>query len=180
MAAPTRRQGASLEQKQAWAKQLLKEGYESFAASEGSKDSGDGKETTEVKLYYGPTGSNTVPGKSGYGKGHAEMAALYEYYSKTHGNNERRFLANVGGTKLDCTSKPCCVRCSAILGLLGVQPYRDSTKKTQDTMGSTEWGMHPDLRNVLRNHEGIQRRIGLHEPVPEGVFEAFSSLSLQQ
>ena len=80
-----------------------------------------------------------------HGCGHAEMDALAQYVAT--GNNTFENMV------LSCTTKPCCVRCSAVLGLLGIEAC-DRTLKYSKPMGSTEWGISDSVAKAVANHIG--------------------------
>ena len=122
---------------------LLKVGYKAFDAA--VSINGDGSESTEVTLYVysGRRLRKQYIGRTGKGHGHAEMDALYQFVKdKTVPH------ANVS-LELSCTAKPCCVRCSAVLGLLNVSTANDNTHKSPKAMGSTQWGIPDEVAEYV-------------------------------
>lgn len=89
--------------------------------------------------------SGAYSGNTKNKRGHAEIDALYQFF-KAAGWSD----AVIGSydLEIDCPAKPCCVRCSAILGLLGVSAAPNQ-RKTTGTMGKTAYGAHPDFTEYL-------------------------------
>jgi hypothetical protein len=60
------------------------------------------------------------------------------------------------GVEVECTEKPCCYRCSCILGALGIVA-NDGTRKSSSSMGSTQWGgLGPEERDFIELYLGIK------------------------
>jgi hypothetical protein len=59
-----------------------------------------------------------------------------------------------GGKTVACTAKPCCYRCSIVLGLLGFAPRTAATRKAQSGMGSTQWVLQEPLKSALTRRYG--------------------------
>jgi hypothetical protein len=114
---------------------------------------GDGAESCEVNLFYAvkpvTTGYFVIKGSTGKGYGHAEMHALHQ------------LLVEIGvaafdnyDVRIDCTKKPCCARCSVVLGFLGVKVANGATKKSNKCMGSTQWGVSMKVRELIKAKGG--------------------------
>jgi hypothetical protein len=127
-------------------KGTLRDGYKAFAASE-SEDTKSGTMTTTAILT---ADGSEYTGNSG--KGHAEMDALNQMLV-ANGKNLAALL-ELDGKTVTCTAKPCCYRCSVVLGLLGFAPSSAETKKTASGMGSTQWALPDPLGSVLKAKYG--------------------------
>lgn len=145
------------------ASKLIQDGWNAFSAAEG--EGGDGEESCTVKLYYGAGGSCEVCGATGQGHGHAEMDAIWKLFMDVCGGDIEKFRKYLGTLKIECEDKPCCRRCSAILGLLKAAATA-GTKKTSKNMGSTEWSLVPDLRRLLEgllgHPDAVLSELGSH------------------
>lgn len=131
---------------------LMDTGYTNFKAQEVGPNEGDGTQSCDATLYYLPAGAgggvwSNAKGSTADHNGHAEMAAIFNFWVNVCQENYATFS---GATKrIECTSKPCCVRCSAILGLLLIARQSTATKKTSYTMGGTQWVLVEKLRQLL-------------------------------
>ena len=115
-------------------RRLIAEGYASFNAIE--SEHGDGSQSTSVTLYWN---NLKISGSTGNFQGHAEMDALTGFLNLTCDKNKETFKKLVGQCSISCTAKPCCVRCSSLLGLLGIRPFGNKTKKTRRAMEQTNY-----------------------------------------
>ena len=134
--------------------------WSEFEAPE-TEAGGDGAADCMATLYYHPAG--TIPGSTG--TGHAEMVALDEfirkicrmdpnemrkYFDREHKRDRKgNLLVSPAKVRIECTAKPCCLRCSSVLGALkiGAMP---GTFKTRRSMGSTQWGgLSPAVRGLI-------------------------------
>jgi len=126
-------------------KSVLTGGFDDFGAGLSSETKGGGS-TTAVVLRIGRRAFN---GSSG--AGHAEMNAL---------NDALETLGSLGAIRaarsktVACTAKPCCYRCSIVLGLLGFRAHSQHTKKTRSGMGSTQWVLPQPLKGALEDDYG--------------------------
>jgi cytidine deaminase len=133
------------------AQDQLKVGFAGFNAEVGT--GGSSSQDCSARLHYiigdYVTGLqfNHVEGSTGQGHGHAEMDALHKFWTDICAKDLTTFISY--RKKIQCESKPCCVRCSAVLGLLGIEALDEDTRKTRSTMGSTEWAVTPDVRELL-------------------------------
>lgn len=116
-------------------------GYAAFEAEE-SSDSGDGSQSTAVTLWVS---GKPYEGATGVG-GHAEMNALLKVLADL---GDLDTVIATGGKTVECTAKPCCYRCSVVLGLLGFSAHSDDTTKTRSGMGGTQWAMPADLKRAV-------------------------------
>lgn len=163
----TKTQTLAFLQIQSQAKTKLIEGYEAFLATE--KEVEDGKQDCSATIHYmsGAEDVGSVSGATGEGNGHAEMSALYWFLSVYCKGNHETFGNAL--LEVECLAKSCCMRCSAILGLLGVWP-RGETYKAPKHMGGTQWGLNEDLAKAIAAKTGVDHR----------VLRAFGSLSQDQ
>lgn len=113
----------------------LSRGYVNFKAVEMGKESGDGRQDCNVTLTVGST---EFTGETGKDHGHAEMDALHKIAEKFK-HDPAGFIA--AEKTVMCEQKPCCKNCAAMLGHLGFCAKDDKTGKTNNAMGSTEWGV---------------------------------------
>ena len=134
--------------------------WDAFSAEETS-DKGDGKMDCKAILYYAKDVTDTSQGYiqifGETGSGHAEMNALDEFIRTICGSKSATLstYCAAGALFIECTTKPCCCRCSAILGALSVRPSSSDTKKTKAPMGSTQWGgLSPTVRDVIATYLG--------------------------
>lgn len=126
--------------------QTLRNGYLAFNAGEVTPQAGGGN-ATQVTLVV--NGVNYV-GNSGTGV-HAEMNAVAAALAAAGNLNALRQIA---GKTVDCRAKPCCYRCSIVLGLLGFSPQTHHTTKTRRGMGQTQWVLSEALREALFEEYG--------------------------
>jgi hypothetical protein len=124
-------------------------GYARYSAPPGSENDGD--ENCEVKLRVnthddasGIAHYTSYPGKTGKGNGHAEIDAIVTYL-KTIGWDPAAFRSCP--LFMECTSKPCCFYCSAVMGLLAIRPWAQTFKSTK-RMG-VSYGLPPQLRQFI-------------------------------
>lgn len=125
-------------QKQDIAKNLMRRGWKDFNVSEGQQ--GDGTQDTQVQMIFTitkPNGSRYrkwFDGKTGVGHGHAEIDALYQIYEQYFEQRSPYKLQKDDKYSIEvvCESKPCCVHCAAIMGLLNItgSPKTEKSKKT--------------------------------------------------
>ncbi len=134
--------------------------WSEFEAPE-TESGGDGAADCMATLHYDP--ARTIPGSTG--TGHAEMVALDEfiknvcrmdrgemgkYFDREHKRDRKgKLLVSPAKVRIECTAKPCCLRCSSVLGALkiGAAP---GTFKTRRPMGSTQWGgLSPAVRGLI-------------------------------
>jgi len=130
------------------AAQFILNGFDNFNATESSE--GDGKNATAIKLKIG---KRVYPGATGLNHGHAEMDALYDF-CKEHGDDAIAEFKKAKVKTISCTKKPCCVKCSAIMGHLGFRPAA-GTNKTYHTMGGTEWGVDPIVKKFIAAYASV-------------------------
>ena len=132
---------------------LLSQGYSYFNTEE--RDFNDGMQDCSVDLtvlaqngvrsdFHGTTSSQ---------RGHAEIDALCQFLTQIGWN--------VGAysnytLQIACTSKPCCVYCSAIMGLLGIIPS-DGTYKSRRRMG-VSYALPYQLRRFISELIGVNER----------------------
>ena len=134
-------------------KAKMSEGYQAFQAGLGNGANGDGKAKTTVSLVAnGPGGiSATYVGVSG--EGHAEINALAQL-CQDQGIVNGNVLVDDWALGLECEAKPCCCRCSAILGLLDVVGSDKTLKCPQTMTAGGTWGFgggSDNLKQVLRS-----------------------------
>jgi tRNA(Arg) A34 adenosine deaminase TadA len=146
-------------------KQLL-EWWTQFDAEYGT-ESADKSATCQVKMTcvlpdekkQSNWVKQNVEGKTGSGTGHAEMAALDEIARRVNydADSLRKALHFSYGkmtydAKVTCTSKPCCVQCSIVLGALGIRASQ-TTKKSSHTMtAGAAWGVSNSLKTCLGDY----------------------------
>jgi hypothetical protein len=131
-----------------------KKWFDNFETGSTPKEDSDGQQSCRVKLYYSDT--KFFEGKTGQGKGHAEMDALDKFIS--HMNSQKTGLADYT-LRIRCEDKPCCVQCSAIMGALNIKPFSVlGTKKTHEVMkaGGT-WGVSNNTKDFLSTHLNISK-----------------------
>ena len=152
---------------QSEAKEQLIRGYEAFRATEEEID--DGKQDCTATIHYmsGAEKVGSVSGSTGEGNGHGEMSALFWFLVDTCKGDHETFGDAL--LEVECLAKSCCMRCSAILGLLDVWP-RGKTYKAPKSMGGTQWGLHVDLAAAIATKTGVDAR----------VLRAFGALSQDQ
>lgn len=122
-------------------------GFDNFDVSEKKSDNSDQDCQATILYRIPPRGRwRRIEGSTGEGHGHAEMDALHKLWVGVCGED----FAIYSGYSLavECLAKPCCCRCSAVLGLLGISATK-GTYKTRATMGSTEWGVSREVRELL-------------------------------
>jgi hypothetical protein len=122
-------------------RQTLITGWNTFKAKESTNTKSGTTETYAVLNYNG----KDYPGKAG--AGHAEMKALVDILADAKSLDAIKDDKTV--KTVECTGKPCCYRCSIVLGLLGFKAKDDKTMKTKSGMGGTQWYMAPDLATAL-------------------------------
>lgn len=125
----------------------LASGWTAFAAQETDVTT-SGTTATAVTLYMG-----VIPyAGSSASTSHAEMDALNDILIGM-GDSLDDVIAYPNKT-VDCTAKPCCYRCSIILGLLGFSARTGGTKKTRRGMGQTQWVLPSPLREKIAERWG--------------------------
>jgi hypothetical protein len=141
-------------------------GFARFAASVG--DDNDGMQGCGATILYNDSGAwRPYVGATGRDHGHAEMHALFQFVAHVCKFKVDKFdaiLASVTveidknkvncGIRVECTAKPCCLYCSAMLGLLGIRPWDANTKKSVSRMGGTQWGIPESLRQFISDKAG--------------------------
>jgi hypothetical protein len=151
LASGRQRGGASM----AW-QNIVAAGYNSFAAIE--QNFNDGAQDCTAAVWYPSPRSGRwkyLVGATGQGCGHAEMHALSQFTNNVCGNDVATFRDIRGGRLfVECESKPCCLYCSAVLGLLGIEPKDASTRKWKKRMGGTQWAITPQFRTFVANASG--------------------------
>ncbi|UCC53939.1 MAG: hypothetical protein JSV68_08185 [Anaerolineaceae bacterium] len=128
-------------------RQILREGFAAFQAQTTTQTKGGGNSTTAILTvsgipYYGTSESVS----------HAEMDALNKLLIAHGGSLDDIISHNV--KTVACTAKPCCYRCSIVLGLLRFKAATDSTKKTESGMGSTQWVLPRPLSEKITERYG--------------------------
>jgi hypothetical protein len=127
----------------------LRAGYNAFNATE-TDDTKSGTTTTAAVLTI-----QDIPYAGKSGNGHAEMDALNDMLIGKGGTAEDlEEIRTTAGKTVTCTTKPCCYRCSVVLGLLGFAPSSAATRKTSSGMGSTQWVLQEPLKSVLTARYG--------------------------
>ncbi|MBV1882125.1 MAG: hypothetical protein KUG82_10845 [Pseudomonadales bacterium] len=124
----------------------IRKGYQAFNAAESIPPSGIQTLSCTAKLYY--TNNNitsTVAGVSNNGV-HAEMDALKQFYVGTCHYNDHAFSSVT--LQMESGPLPCCIRCAAVCGLLGVFAM-PNTHKTPTSMGTAQWQLPDDLAQLL-------------------------------
>lgn len=145
---PERRASSRLAKKKAYAMTVdMRECWEAFDAPE--DPASDGEESCVATIYDRTRPKATYPGATGKGAGHAEMHGLLQLLQACEkgGRSLEDLLLNEEVEVL-CVDKPCCARCSVILGLLGVKA-RKGTTKTKFTMGSTSYSIADELKQFI-------------------------------
>jgi hypothetical protein len=140
------------------------EQWNKFSAPRDDKSNDGAQECGAYLLYKDSAGTAQPPirGETVAKEGHAEMNALNRFLRDQcgyDGSKLKEFQTRNGDKKdpvlaIDCTAKPCCVRCSIVLGALGFWAT-PGTSKTTRAMGSTNWGMHPRAEQFLRDFLGL-------------------------
>ena len=102
-------------------------------------------------------GSN-YEGSTGQGNGHAEMDALHNFIMSDPGGTGNVKLSIAACAKIlkeastpkavYCPSRPCCLKCTTVLKGLKFK-LASGTKWSEDSMGSTEWGVSMNVRTLL-------------------------------
>jgi hypothetical protein len=133
------------------------EWFNQFKATLADSKAGDGKQATQVELFFtDPVGliKTSQVGVSGT-NGHAEMNALDAIF-KLHGYDQGKCATILdSGITVKCEAKPCCVRCSVVLGGIGAGAETDNTKKINKTMGQTQWVVSQKLAEILATYLGV-------------------------
>ncbi|MEL6998531.1 MAG: hypothetical protein AAFP68_09750, partial [Pseudomonadota bacterium] len=123
-------------------RQTLWNGYIAFAANETTQTTGGGNDTSATLLIgsirYGGSSTSVC---------HAEMDALNDILIG-NGDDLQAVIAHAD-KKVECEAKPCCYRCSVVLGLLGFAPFDEKTLKTAKGMGQTQWVLPSPLKEEL-------------------------------
>lgn len=128
----------------------LKLGYSNFPAQE-TDDRFSGTKDTSVTMVVSTYGSSSG---TSHHTGHAEMDALNALLT-SHPNMMDDWPAFLALTKtIKCDTKPCCYRCSVVLGLLNFAPAGSTTRKTSSGMGQTQWVLPEPLNTHLKGHFG--------------------------
>lgn len=125
----------------------LRAGYAAFRAVE-TKDTKSGTQDTTATLSVSGisyVGSSKSPG-------HAEMDALNDILIG-NGDSLDDVIAHDNKT-VSCTAKPCCFKCSIVLGLLGFGPASGATLKTRSGMGGTQWVLQSPLKEKIEERYG--------------------------
>lgn len=126
---------------------ILRRGYRAFAARK-SSGGGDGRAECQATLDYG---DDSVEGATGRSHGHAEMDALHNFWVDVCEKDLETFKQKLkDGVTIECTAKPCCARCAAILGAFGIAPTDETYKTRRILTGGGVWGMSLDLKNLMR------------------------------
>lgn len=104
-------------------------------------------QSCDAALTIGPV---TVQGSTGQGSGHAEMTALSKWIDSLNNGatTADTVLQAVSVRKVYCPSRPVCKQCAAVLQGLGFT-LGDQTKWGSKTMGSTEWGLAGNVKELL-------------------------------
>lgn len=147
---------------------LKTKGYKLFKATEVDVGKGDGQQKCSAVLTVTlkedavlPEPSHSVVGDdvSGeyYGdtknqRGHAEIDAVFQFLKAT-GWNKNAF--ELYDAEISCPAKPVCVRCAAMLGLLGVTAAENQTK-TASAMGKTSYSAPTDLVKYLADKQNVR------------------------
>jgi hypothetical protein len=98
---------------------------------------------------------HTIVGKTG--EGHAEMNALRQLIILCKYDAEVFTQILRAGVTVVCIEKPCCYRCSCILGALGIVASV-GTRKNAKKMGKTQWGgLSEEDRAFIEAHLGITK-----------------------
>jgi hypothetical protein len=135
--------------------EVFRRGWEAFDTEE--RTGGDGDMTCVAKIEFrvkggGDSFSQEFVGSTGTGRGHAEMDALTQFIAVECNWDVGAFQRY--DVQVVCTDKPCCCRCAAVLGLLRVSAGH-GTYKSPRGMGSTQWGVSPDMRAFLGAFTGV-------------------------
>jgi hypothetical protein len=130
---------------------LIDEGWKDFSGDEQALNDGEESCTATLLLYSGESWVGALVGSTKNERGHAEMDALFQYLRMIKENKQE-----FGTFKLviQCLDKACCVKCAAILGLLGVRAS-PRTFKSKKTMGKTGYAIHPELRTFITKYKKI-------------------------
>jgi hypothetical protein len=124
---------------------LLEKGYLIFMAK--VKDFNDGKQdctATLTAIHAVTKARGDFEGSTKNGHGHAELDAIYQFLKAIRWDLT---VYTDYSIQVTCTSKPCCVYCSAVMGLMGIVPGHD-TYKINKSMGIS-YAIPPDIRNFL-------------------------------
>jgi hypothetical protein len=132
---------------------LLDQGYSSFHTEE--REFGDGRQDCSAKLIVvdGSGVRSVYDGSTSSQKGHAEIDALCQFLREIGWNTG---TYNTYTKKIECTSKPCCKYCAAVMGLLGIIPS-DRTYKSRRSMG-VSYALPPYLRRFISDKTGALER----------------------
>ncbi|HEX4326998.1 MAG TPA: hypothetical protein VH105_09270 [Burkholderiales bacterium] len=130
---------------------LIDEGWKAFSADEQALNDGEESCVAKLHLYLNDSWVGALIGSTRNNRGHAEMDTLFQYLGVLKENKQ------VFGTHklvMECLDKACCVKCAAILGLLGVGAT-SKTFKSKKTMGKTGYAIHPELRTFIAKTKKI-------------------------
>lgn len=139
----------------------IRKGYQAFTAPESIFPSNVALACT-AKLYY--TNNNITSTVAGVANSciHPEMDALHNFYVGICNYNDHAFRSVL--LSMESGPSPCCIRCSAVLGLLGVVAM-PNTFKTPKPMGTTRWQIPDSIAQLLAiktgNNEGLYKQFGI-------------------
>jgi tRNA(Arg) A34 adenosine deaminase TadA len=138
-------------------KDVVDKGYDAFAAEKGRVN--DGNQDCVAYIAYRDSDIATtkwIVGSTGKGAGHAEMHALTQFVTNECDGKVSKFKEYAKyGIEVMCEAKPCCLYCSAILGMLRIKPWDHCTTKSDKRMGSTQWAINMSLRTFMSEYTGI-------------------------
>ena len=122
--------------------------YDQFDAQPGAIN--DSEERCAATLYWHEGNKrmwHSIGGKTGTQYcSHAEMNALHEFLGMIDWpTNANIFWAY--DLEIECTSKPCCRQCSAVLGLLRIRPRGGTTKSLGNNRAG--WGLSNNMKQFL-------------------------------
>lgn len=146
---------------------LKSKGYQLFKATEVSVEKGDGQQKCSAVLTVTLKEGAVLPepspsvvsddvsgvysGDTKHLRGHAEIDAVFQFLKAT-GWNKKAF--ELYDAVISCPAKPVCVRCAAMLGLLGVTAAENQTK-TPSAMGKTSYSAPTDLVKYLADKQNV-------------------------
>ena len=125
---------------------LLDDGYAAFGTTK--LEFNDGNESCKATLTSTHQKTRDVvkyTGETGKEAGHAEIHALLQFLKAISFSVTAFDEYNL---TITCLSKPCCKRCSAVMGLLKIAAS-DGTYKSAKSMGSTSYSLPPSVRQFL-------------------------------
>ena len=139
----------------------IQKGYQAFRAPESIFSQPPNALNSTAKLYY--TNNNvtsTVAGVANNGV-HSEMDALHHSYVGICNHNDHAFGSVT--LQMESGSVPCCIRCAAVCGLLGVTAM-PNTFKTPKSVGTTPWQIPDSIAQLLAvktgNKEYLYKQFG--------------------